>query len=61
MEKGLPTNLIKQIKKGHVGNTLRSKQNGKYSQKINDNIGVSQGGPVSANRFIIYADRVMKI
>ena len=29
-QKGLPINLIKQIKKGRTGNMLRSKQSGEY-------------------------------
>ena len=39
---------------------LRSKQSGKYSQQIENNIGVFQGSPLSAILFIIYADYVMK-
>ena len=58
-EKGLPTNLTKLIKEGRINNMLRIKQNGKYANGINNNIGVSQCRPVSANFFIIYADHVM--
>ena len=39
---------------------LRSKQSGQYSQKINNNIGVPQGCPLSANFFNIYDDHGMK-
>ena len=58
-EKGLPANLIKLIKEGHINNMLRSKQNGKYANEINNNIGVFQGSPISENLCIMYADHVM--
>ena len=60
ISKRIPINLIEQIKKGRTKNMLRTKQSGKYSQQIENNIGVSQGSPISAILFIIYDDYVMK-
>ena len=58
--KGLPIFPAQQLLYGHTNNNkLCSKHNNKLTKPIN-NIGVFQGTPLSANIFIIYADREMK-
>ena len=59
-EKGLPWDLIKQIRSGHCGNYLAPKYKGKIGGKINNNKGVFQGSPISPLLFIIYFAHVLE-
>ena len=52
--------LIKIIRIGHKGASLRPKNNGEIGRKT-INKGVSQGSPISAYLFIIYAESMMGI
>ena len=45
---------------GHTKNQLCCKIGNLISKTIENNIGVPQGNPVSAQLFIIYAEHVMK-
>ena len=60
MKKGLPLKFIKNIIKGHTENKLCSKHKNKTSKYINNNVGVFQGSPISAQLFVIYADKVIQ-
>ena len=60
-EKGLPWDLIKQLRSGHSGNYLVPKYKGRMGDKINNNKGVFQGSPLSPLLFIIYFARLLEI
>ena len=57
--KGVPWNLIKQIRSGHKANKLCPKYNGVIGPQMYNNKGVFQGSPISAMRFIIYFDQLI--
>ena len=57
--KRVSVNITSRIKKREHWETIRSKQNGKCSREINNNIGVPQCAPLVGDLFIICADRVM--
>ena len=58
-ESGLPSNLIKIIRMGHIGTCLRAKNVGRIGRKTENNKGAFQGSPLSAFLFIIYAENMM--
>ena len=53
-KKGLPWDMIKQIKSGHMGNRLCPKYKGMIGPQMYNNKGVAQGSPLSPMVFIIY-------
>ena len=58
-EKGVPWELIKQIRSGHKGNKLCPKYKGVLGPQMYNNKGVFQGSPISAMLFIIYFDHLI--
>ena len=58
-EAGLSMKLVQILRTGREGNTLRPKCDGHIGKGENDNKGVSQGIPLSATLFIIYAERMI--
>jgi len=60
IQKGLPIDMIKHIRRGHKNTTLLPKVKNKYGQATKNNVGVFQGSAISALLFIIYQDDVME-
>ena len=58
-EKGVPWDLIKQIRSGHLGNKLYPKYKGTVGAQVYNDKWVFQGSPISAILFIIYFDRLL--
>ena len=59
-EKGIPWDMVKQLRMGHIGNKLRPKYKGNKGTYMYNNKGVSQGSPISAMLFIIYFDSLIE-
>ena len=61
LRKGIPTNLLKMIILGHANTKLCARHKCKLGNFVENNAGISQGSPLSAQLFIIYADYAMQI
>jgi len=59
-KKGVPAELIKIIRKTHTNTELAPKERNRIGAKIEINVGVYQGSPLSALLFIIYTNQMMK-
>ena len=59
-KKGIPGEMAKQIRRGHVGTKLAPEHKGRYGKLNDNNIGVLQGSAISAIRFVIYLDDVIE-
>ena len=59
-KKGLPEEMIRHIRRGHLGTKLAPKYKGRYGKSNTNNIGVFQGSAISALLFIIYLDDMME-
>ena len=59
--KSIPKHLIRKLIDAHANATLRCRNDGILGPGINNNndVGVFQGSPLSAQLFIIFADKVM--
>ena len=57
--KGLPWELIQNIRAGHLGNYLTPKYKEELRNKVYSGMGVFHGGPIGAMLFIIYFDRLL--
>ena len=57
--RGAPSSFVKIIRTGHLGTNIKPKSNGPLGNSVRNNKDVSQGCPLSAYLFIMYAESMV--